>query len=291
MPHQASKRCGKGDRCSVLLPKLRPSRDVDAAFPNKLLGNRLDDLIAVRSAQKMRHDKIYEDMFFYSDTIAGIELSCASGYCAVLEEGPAEWSLHPQEVPEQQSNTALNPTDDETPGDTIVTEVFVPTGNQTEDIATVRNQGLAVNDDNESAPENIPQANEPAPVVSKLNGGQSWGWDGFDRRRAAKATNAKPTFNEGWSPRRKSFLDIFAICLPFSFFQGNIVCATSEALQQERKAASIDLGEFLRYLALWLLMSTSMGWSQADFWKLLPFQPGVYFSRVTVPFLNLHVQE
>ena len=47
-------------------------------------------------------------------------------------------------------------------------------GTHAEDIAHVKSLGLGVDDDNEPAPENIPNKNPPEKID------QSWGWDGFD---------------------------------------------------------------------------------------------------------------
>ena len=54
---------GEEARCSVLLSKLRPSRDVEAAFPNRLPMQRLEDLVAVRHEQITRRGLTYEAVF------------------------------------------------------------------------------------------------------------------------------------------------------------------------------------------------------------------------------------
>jgi hypothetical protein len=96
-----------------------------------------------------------------------------------------------------------------TTGDPIDISVFAPTGNRAEDIAAVRNQGLAVDDDNEPAPENISDANTQSINITQPKEGQTWGWDGIDRRVVAGANNSKPTFKDGWSPMGKTFLEVF----------------------------------------------------------------------------------
>ena len=57
--------------------------------------------------------------------------------------------------------------------------------NCAEDIAHVRAEGFEVDDDNDPAPENVPGLFDVPPVVvdSGLFEGQSWGWDGIDRRQ------------------------------------------------------------------------------------------------------------
>ncbi len=68
---------GEGARCSVLLSNLCPSRDVEAAFPNRLAMQRLKDLVAVRHEQITRRSLTYEAIFFTSNSVTGIELSAA----------------------------------------------------------------------------------------------------------------------------------------------------------------------------------------------------------------------
>jgi hypothetical protein len=57
--------------------------------------------------------------------------------------------------------------------------------NNAEDIARVRAEGFEVDDDNDPAPENIPAIWDETPVANDLFEGQSWGWDGVDRRVTA----------------------------------------------------------------------------------------------------------
>ena len=59
-------------------------------------------------------------------------------------------------------------------------------GNNAEDIANVRLMGLAVNDDNNPAPENIPGADG-----ATLPNDQTWGWDGIDTRKARNLKKCK----------------------------------------------------------------------------------------------------
>ncbi len=47
--------------------------------------------------------------------------------------------------------------------------------NNAEDIAQIRAEGFKVNDDNNPAPENIPQGNVPPKMDAGLVEGQMWG--------------------------------------------------------------------------------------------------------------------
>ena len=69
--------------------------------------------------------------------------------------------------------------------------------NRAEDIARVRNEGFEVDDDNDPAPENIPDPAEGPPVVIEagLYEGQTWGWDGIDCRHTVGGRYDEP-FNK-----------------------------------------------------------------------------------------------
>ncbi len=65
-----------------------------------------------------------------------------------------------------------------------------------------------------------------------------------------------PSFADGWTPQRKTFLEIFLHLFPLKFFTNVIVEGTSNAL------GGVDtvrptIGEMVRYM-MWLLMSCCM---------------------------------
>ena len=48
--------------------------------------------------------------------------------------------------------------------------------------------------------------------------------------------------------------------------------ATSAAIV-DNGGQAVNRGELIRYLGLWLLMSTCSGWARADFWDKKPYDP------------------
>ena len=182
MPRSRRLRLGEGARCSVLVNKIRPSAVVDEHFPNKVPRQRLDDLIAVRREQTTRRGATCEHVYFRSDTIPG-ELHVASRWCVVKAQGHPDsfWD----EVP-VEPRASLAPAPAARVND-IEPSVF-GSGNRAEDIALVRNQGLEVDDDNDPAPENIPDLASPRTPNASLYNDQEWGWDGIDRRAAVAPT-------------------------------------------------------------------------------------------------------
>lgn len=256
---------GEGARCSVLLSKLRPSIDVEAAFPNRLATQRLEDLVAVRHEQITRRGLTYEAVFFTSESIPGIELSAARRFVIVNQQGPEEglWDTTP----------ASNPPAGVVGGNSISIPVaiddaiFHSSGSRAEDIAMVRNQGFDVDDDDEPVPENIPPPDAPLPVDNGLYEGQTWGWDGIDRR-ANNGGYEEPSFANSWSPAGKRYIDLFLHALPFQWIQDVLLPTTANIMQSESpNCIELSLGEFLRYLGIRLLMFTCIGWKQDDFWR------------------------
>ena len=81
--------------------------------------------------------------------------------------------------------------------------------------------------------------------VTQLKEGQTWGWDGIDRRVVAGANNSKPTFKDGWSPMGKTFLEVFLMCLPLTFIVSTILTATTAGLASQ-KAGPLEKGEFIQ---------------------------------------------
>ena len=96
----------------------------------------------------------------------------------VREEGTAKglFDKEPAPLPPEIQNSTSPPS---APGEPIEAGVF-NASNRAEYIALVRNQGLEGDDDMGPAPENFPSVDTPA--ADTMFEGQTWGWDGVDRR-------------------------------------------------------------------------------------------------------------
>ena len=253
---------GEGARCSVLLKYLRPSKTVADAIVNPVAGQRLDDLIAVRRQETTRRGKTFVSIIYRSDTIPGV-LSSAERWATVLEAGTGEmWGGEPEATATTAAGAPVTPTEQNEP----IADFIFNAQNRAEDIALVRAMGFEVDDDNEPAPENVPAPDAPPVEMGALREGQDWGWDGFDQRASlGGAMYNGPSFADGWSPKRKTFLEIFLHLFPLEFFTDVIIEATSNALFAADSART-SLGEMLRYLGMWMLMSCYMK-SPDYFWQ------------------------
>ena len=172
--------------CSVLVTKLRLSRTVAKALPNAAANQRVEDLVATRHAVITRSGRMYDMIYFMSLSLTGVEISAARRYVIVMVPCPVDamWTHFaptvrvPIAVPNLPPIVAA-------PTQTIGDGIFFAQ-NRAEDIACVRAEGFEVNDDNDPAPENVPGFFDVPPVVDGgLFEGQSWGWDGIDRRQTA----------------------------------------------------------------------------------------------------------
>ena len=118
------------------------------------------------------------------------------------------------------------------------------------------------------APENVPLVDTAGADI--MFEGQTWGWDGIDSCAVVAQNQNEPPFKNGWIPQSISYIDIFLNCLPFKWFRIVLLPSTSRSTK-EADIAPLTLGDLLRYLGLWILMSTYYGWKRDDFWSFTPF--------------------
>ena len=140
-------------------------------------------------------------------------------------------------------------------------------GNNADDIAMVRAMGMDVDDDNEPVQENMPEENER--VNERGNGlkeGQSWGWNGFDERRKENIYDTKAKINglSGVALQNCSFTTMFQIFFA-STIGDMVITETNKVLD-----VPMDMGEWLRFVGILLLLSTVTCFNRRDFWSTQP---------------------
>lgn len=179
---------GTGAVCSVLLRFLHPKRTINAAVVNPVVHERKEGLIALRLEEKVvRRTKQICVVFNHEDFVG--EVYCVKRYTKVVTPSPVDSRFVPMIEPVQESDG------DEDEGEGI--EMPSTRGTVDETTRNVRAAGLDVDDDNDPAPENIPQAHQAAGNVT-IN--SSWGWNGLCDRKLAKVTNSKPKIVFQFSP-------------------------------------------------------------------------------------------
>ena len=169
MARRPKLRLGEGATCSVLVKFLRPTREVKEKYPHNVPDERVDGLVAVRAGRKTRGRTEYPAVFFTHPEFPGVELSAAQNKIKVVAEGHPSgfWGDAP-------APTELPPDAPVVGNEAIDGDVFFARNNA-EDIARIRAEGFEVDDDNDPAPENIPQGDEELRIDGDLFEGQTWG--------------------------------------------------------------------------------------------------------------------
>ena len=119
----------------------------------------------------------------------------------------------------------------------------------------------------EPAPDNVPSIENPA--ADTLFEGQTWGWDGIDHRSMVAQNHNEPSFKNDWIPPSLSFINIFLNCFPLKWLRIVFLSSTSRAMK-EADISTFALEYLLRYLVLWILMSTCYVWKRGFFWSVTP---------------------
>ena len=85
--------------------------------------------------------------------------------------------------------------------------------------------------------------------------GHTWGWYCIDRRAAVSQNHNEISFKNGWITQSLSYIDIFLHCLLLKRLIIVLLPSTSRSMK-EADIAPLAYGYLLRYLGLWLVMST-----------------------------------
>ena len=134
-----------------------------------------------------------------------------------------------------------------------------------EDVQNVRAMGFGVDDDNDPAPENVPDPDVPVVTTEEgLHAGQEWGWSGFCNRKREGGVREKAKIN-GLSEialQGLSYLDMFSLFFPRQWFEDVVM----ENLKQTEGLHDIGFGEVVRWIGIWLLLSTTIKMDRKKFW-------------------------
>ena len=120
------------------------------------------------------------------------------------------------------------------------------------------------------APENIPteiedQLKPEKEIQVHVNNG--WGWSGIDHRKLLNIANVRTAIAgvNHESMENVSFIGMFSLMFPKSYIN-TIINETNKKLEDDQ----MNMGEFLRWIGVWLLLSTLSGYKRTDFWSMKP---------------------
>ena len=270
MAKKNSLQIGVGAICSVLTKFLCPKKEVRTFYQNYTSRCKVTDLIVIGREVKKVSKKKQMCILFRHNSFENFTLYCVKCWVQVISEGdPSQFFNVPREVPASEEETNDGSLEEQ---DRAIDNRMLACSSNHEDIQHMRSLGLDVDDDNDPAPENIPD-HEP---LAETN--QTWGWNGLDYRALKNGTNVRPVLCHGLNeipadPCRRTLLSLFMTLFPMEYLEEHILKATNKNL--DPGVTEISLGELLRFFGIWFFLATTAGFPRRD-----------YFSKTPVNFLN-----
>ena len=294
VPNQQSttkhKRLGVGATCAVQQRRLHPKKLVQDTLINASHLDIVNNLLVTGIKDIKVNSKKQTCITFRHEKFEGKEIYCVKRWCKIISEGSPEHFFFAIDRDNTGDNNDINMTESTSPSydagqnDTSLALATIrrnTDGSRAEDIALFKAMGFEVDDDNEPAPENIPEPiNQTTDNVSNGNANATENnfskfgvFQGVDYRKAAGCTNVKPKLIDMADGKLKSmsFLDTFLFFFPKSLWD-IILDETNDNLEKE-DANPIDFGELLKFLGLWFFMATISGCSRRQFWSVLEIHP------------------
>ena len=259
---------GKDAVGSCLLKYLHPSHVIREHFDNRKTNQRLSELKVV--GQEMRLVNRRQQMVVVTThhslnrDRAPIKVYCAKRWFKVDVEGPKElfFGYYQETIQEEKEEERE-----------MVPEIVERYQNlsrfATHQVLDLKGV-MDIDDDNDPAPENIPTNTEPS-TNTVFN---EWGDNGVCQRKAVGAINVGATVKNMLRDAKPSALSLFEHFFPKEFVLETLLPATNENLN-----ISLQYGEFLRFVGVILIMSTTHYGGRSDLWSQQPISPfeGVSF--------------
>jgi Transposase IS4 len=252
---------GKGAVVSVLSSRLHPSKLIRDRWPNPEKSHRVENLVVLRQELKKinREDQLALILTHeaFKDGGEYIELYASHRWCVLQCEGDPDFfftcaaegeqfqpevrELLPVEIREISERAVLD-----------------------EEEVRIARELVEIDDDNEPAPENMPQ--QGVGVAANDVFGE-WGHEGTCYRRMAGGglqDNPRLIFPAGIRP---TLLQLFEILFPKNYILQVILPMINMNL---RYGGAVEYWEFLQWIGIWLLIATIQGPERKDFWSTDP---------------------
>jgi hypothetical protein len=262
------KKNGVGAVCSVLIRYLHPSIEVNTKYPRARYADRLEGLIVQRRQVKKLNHRDQTVVVFRHDDFPNLLVYCAERYAKVVECGdPCDYfdgetiePLTPRTTAEVVVEAYVDTSHDE---NLMAVPVLNTNQEVREQITTLLSEGYEVDDDNDPAPENVPDRGRQREEVDGLS------WLPYNSRTTCNRQASGHRYENPKminQPNASSCLDYFFYFLP-RHVKEVILVETNKQLE----GRDATWGEFVIYMGLWLLMSTiSNGCSRKQFWDEQP---------------------
>jgi len=257
---------GDGARVSVLLKYLHPAQYIQSKYINFQNNLRLENCLVIRQEAKTVSRRqqncvvLHHEHFKDGETF--VEVHAVQRWVQVQSEGPRDRFFNnpqvldsneavPQEVQEQVR---------------LPDEAVEMAERSFVDPLSLNQLGpsLMIDDDNEPAPENVPNNNSNANIQFF-----EWGINGnICNRMQTGATKVRARILNFLQEVRPTTLQLFELLFPKSFVIDVMLKKMNEQVTQQ-----ITYGEFLRFIGLWFLMATTHFDRRNDFWSTQPPDP------------------
>ena len=281
------KRLGVGAKATVLVSCLHPKDKVTQAYPNSTKDERSVEIVVLdRGSRPIRRESKLVVVFNHpphGDLQEGFECWTIQRFVKVVSEGNEEDLFDvpvvatAQEQAQQRNNentdgnNNTNNNNNEEQQDMPdelhrIVDATTTSGTivQGDDLAIVANlvDGDMIDDDNSPAPENIPTPNENTDGIFG-----EWGHSGSCFRAMAGGRRLKARIS--YPPHiRPSLFNLFELFFFTPFVKNVIIPQTNNRLEANGFHRDLSYGEFLRWIGVWLLMSTLHGPDRGAFWSL-----------------------
>ena len=281
------KRLGVGAKATVLVSRLHPKDKVTQAYPNSTKDERSVEIVVLdQGSRPIRRESKLVVVFNHpphGDLQEGFECWTIQRFVKVVSEGneedlfdvpvvatAQEQAQQPSNENTDRNNNTNNNDDDEQQDmpDELhrIVDATTTSGTtvQGDDLAIVSNlvDGNMINDDNAPAPENIPTPNENTDGIFG-----EWEHSGSCFRAMAGGRRLKARIS--YPPHiRPSLFNLFELFFFTPFVKNIIIPQTNNRLEANGFHRDLSYGEFLRWIGVWLLMSTLHGPDRAAFWSL-----------------------
>ena len=263
-------RFGVGGFVSCMSRLIHPSKHISEKYPNRPKAHKLEDLILIVESKisirrggslanvyKFLHLNLPDVIFYAAKRYVHMKLEVSSEEFFVVVEATL-----PQ-VRRQVNQTEI---DSRIGGVDATTDIpnlnsGKPSNLTAGDMADLRRQCIATDDDNDTAPENI-----PGPAPASPNEQLTWKLDGIIcPRRANNLQNLAACLmnytREEVMKMKK--LELFIVLFPVEYLLTMLISETNKELDQP-----MDLGEFIHWLGCWFYMACWVGiYSPRDWWS------------------------
>ena len=254
---------GVGAKVTCLTRFLHPFEHIRAKYPNPVSGHRLEGCVVVHQELKKvtRKDQlcviVHHDNFKTTEDVF-IELHAVKCYFKVTEEGDQDLFFNAVvEGGEEQAVPQIRLPE-------VMDEAL--NGQSTDNnTSEALKRHFKVDDDNEPAPENVRQPTDPRERVLQTE----WGQNGLYYRKLNNIGDHHAHLNFLADPTSSQYY----VQLFEGLFSKQLLQVIIKKVNENLEGDSLTYGEFLRWIGIWILMSTVDGADQRAFWSTKNVDP------------------